>query len=577
MVHTFGNYLAASCTTGRPTATPNAPTVQRKAVKKNLPVTDVETLLPEGEFIYSRTDLKGVIVEANEAFAHISGFRREEMIGQPHNMVRHPDMPEAAFADLWADLKAGRPWRGVVKNRRKDGGYYWVVANASPVRENGQVVGYQSVRSRPTREEVSAADAAYRRIRAGDRSIHIDHGRVAKRRAAWLNALLSLPAQMAIMGLAVLLVSGFGLGSWVTSAKPTAYDHLHALLASFGVLYGLYFLLVFTPRVSNDLTRLGEWLESLLVTGSLNKRFDLSRRDVIGTIARRADKFVSNVQATVQGMADIAFQVNKSTRQVGDGVGVVQQSATKQSEATSSAAAAVEEVTVSIGEVATLAKSTQDVADQAGQLAQSGAELSGRATATILSLADTVKSSAGRVETLGERSEEISRIVGVIREIADQTNLLALNAAIEAARAGETGRGFAVVADEVRKLAERTGKATQEIGDMIAAIQTDTQQAVGSMRAGAAQVEEGVQLVKEAEQSLRQINAEMANTVQMVNDISHASSEQQHAMVQLAQNVEQVAGMTEQNVAVVVQTETLVGDLTQVADRMRKSVQQFSV
>jgi len=130
-------------------------------MRQNLPVTNVETLLPEGEFIYSRTDLKGQITEANEAFCKISGYIREEMVGQPHNMVRHPEMPPAAFEDMWRDLKAGLPWRGIVKNRRKDGGFYWVVANASPVRESGRVVGYQSVRSRPTREEVQAAAVAY--------------------------------------------------------------------------------------------------------------------------------------------------------------------------------------------------------------------------------------------------------------------------------------------------------------------------------------------------------------------------------------------------------------------------------
>ncbi len=93
-------------------------------MRKNLPVTDVETLLPEHEFIYSQTDLKGVIVEANEAFAAISGFTRDEMIGQSHNIVRHPDMPEAAFKDLWATVKSGLPWRGMVKNRCKNGDFY---------------------------------------------------------------------------------------------------------------------------------------------------------------------------------------------------------------------------------------------------------------------------------------------------------------------------------------------------------------------------------------------------------------------------------------------------------------------
>ncbi|HZX30919.1 MAG TPA: PAS domain-containing methyl-accepting chemotaxis protein [Rhodocyclaceae bacterium] len=544
-------------------------------MKTNLPVTGVETLLPEGEFIYSRTDLKGLLVEANEAFARISGYSREEMIGQPHNIVRHPDMPPEAFADLWSDLKAERPWRGLVKNRRKDGGYYWVVANASPVRENGQVVGYQSVRARPSRAEVAAAEAAYRRIREGDRSLYVSHGRVVKRRPAWVDALLSLRAQMTLMGLAVILESG--LSMLEEAFDSTAFGIAHTVVSVFGVVYGLYFLAFFAPGVNGDLNRLAAWLDSVLVSGNLNERFDLPRRDLIGRIARRADKFVTVVQATVQGIADVSREVERAAREVGQGVDSVKQSASRQNESTAAAAAAVEEVTVSIGEVAAHAHSTQEAAAQAGMLSREGAELSARATATILSLADTVKTSAAQVDTLGERSSEVGRIVAVIREIAEQTNLLALNAAIEAARAGEQGRGFAVVADEVRKLAERTGKATQEIGAMIAAIQDDTHKAVDGMRSGAAQVEDGVNLVQEAEQALRSINGQMEQTVRMVDDISAASREQRSAMTELAQDVEQVAAMTERNVAVVVQTESLADDLAQVVDRMRKSVQQFSV
>ncbi len=117
-------------------------------------VTNVETTLPENSFIYSQTDLKGRITEANEVFAEISGYPVKEMIGKPHSLVRHPDMPREAFADLWKSLKAGRPWQGIVKNRRSDGGFYWVVANVSPVREKGRVVGYQSIRQRPSRDQV---------------------------------------------------------------------------------------------------------------------------------------------------------------------------------------------------------------------------------------------------------------------------------------------------------------------------------------------------------------------------------------------------------------------------------------
>lgn len=544
-------------------------------MKKNLPVTNVETLLPEGEFIYSSTDLKGVIVEANEAFAKVSNFQREEMLGQPHNMVRHPEMPSEAFADMWFDLKAGRPWRGIVKNRRKDGGFYWVVANASPVRENGQIVGYQSVRGRPSRDEVAAAESAYKRIQAGDKSIYIKHGRVIKQRPAWINNLLSLRSQMTLAGIAALVPAIEMVSRHL--GGPTLPDISVLPLAAMTVAYSLYFLLIYIPGSVRDLDNVSAWLENVLLTGDLRKRFDVDRRDVIGSIARKADKFASSVQATIQGITDVAKQVSLATQDVQSGVKVSHNSAQTQSEATSSAAAAIEQVTVSIGEVVAHSKATMETATHTGEVSRQGAEVTKNACQTIESLADTVRLSAEQVESLGKRSEEISRITAVIKEIADQTNLLALNAAIEAARAGEQGRGFAVVADEVRKLAERTTKATQEIGIMTQSIQSETHQAVQGMRSGAQQVADGVNLVNATEASLVQINLEMNRTTEMVSDISHAATEQQIAMTELAQSVERVASMTEQNVVIISQTGTTVDNLNAVVARMRKAVTQYGV
>ena len=129
-------------------------------MRKNLPVTQAETALSPTDYLISRTDLKGRIVFANPAFVRISGYTHEELMGAPHNLVRHPDMPEAAFADLWATLQAGKPWRGFVKNRRKDGGFYWVLANVTPVFQNNAVVGYTSVRSMATPAQIARAQRA---------------------------------------------------------------------------------------------------------------------------------------------------------------------------------------------------------------------------------------------------------------------------------------------------------------------------------------------------------------------------------------------------------------------------------
>ncbi|MBI4986643.1 MAG: Tar ligand binding domain-containing protein, partial [Rhodocyclales bacterium] len=133
-------------------------------MKSNLPVTQREKPFPAGCYLVSKTDLKGIITYANDAFVTLSGFSREELLGKNHNIVRHPDMPPQAFEDLWRTLKSGLPWRGIVKNRAKDGDHYWVDAFAVPIRENERCVGYMSVRSAPSRDAVSAAEALYQTL-----------------------------------------------------------------------------------------------------------------------------------------------------------------------------------------------------------------------------------------------------------------------------------------------------------------------------------------------------------------------------------------------------------------------------
>ncbi|WP_315980996.1 PAS domain-containing protein [Aliamphritea spongicola] len=141
-------------------------------MKINMPVTETEVMMQEGQELVSKTDLKGVITDCNQDFVDISGFTLDELIGKNHNVVRHPDMPPAAFQDLWDTLNAEQPWIGMVKNRCKNGDYYWVQANVTPIRENGRVSGYMSVRSKPSRQDIDAADTLYRDINAGKATLH---------------------------------------------------------------------------------------------------------------------------------------------------------------------------------------------------------------------------------------------------------------------------------------------------------------------------------------------------------------------------------------------------------------------
>jgi len=182
-------------------------------MRLNLPITDIEYPIPEREVLVSKTDLKGVITYCNIIFIEVSGYSRDELLGAPHNLLRHPDMPQQAYADLWQTIQADKPWRGMVKNRRKDGSYYWVEANVTPLHENGKTVGYVSFRYQATPEQVEQAEAAYRAIRDGSTSLRIAEGkivRVENRLLHWLSVRsikVQLLAFMSVL-LGALVVAG---------------------------------------------------------------------------------------------------------------------------------------------------------------------------------------------------------------------------------------------------------------------------------------------------------------------------------------------------------------------------------
>jgi methyl-accepting chemotaxis protein len=198
-------------------------------MRNNQPVTQNEIHLTAESLIVSKTDLKGQITYLNKDFISISGFTEAELIGQPHNIVRHPDMPVEAFEDMWRDLKDGRPWTGLVKNRCKNGDFYWVLATATPMRENGQVVGYMSVRRQATRQQIETAENAYqlfREKRAG--GLKIRHGAVV-RGSAGMFAGLSLRQKLyaGFFALLAMMVLVAGLGIWginSTQAKSKQLD-----------------------------------------------------------------------------------------------------------------------------------------------------------------------------------------------------------------------------------------------------------------------------------------------------------------------------------------------------------------
>ncbi len=201
-------------------------------MRVNMPVTNVERHLKDGESVVSKTNTKGVITYINRTFMEISGFSEDELMGAPQNIVRHPDMPPAAFKDLWDTLQAGKSWKGLVKNRCKDGGYYWVEANANPIYENGQVTGYMSLRTRPTREQVEYAERIYRDIREGKaRGITVKEGRILRTGLLGLWNKISHPTAAMRMGsiIAMLLILAIGLGVSGLMGMSRANESLRTL------------------------------------------------------------------------------------------------------------------------------------------------------------------------------------------------------------------------------------------------------------------------------------------------------------------------------------------------------------
>ena len=277
---------------------------------------------------------------------------------------------------------------------------------------------------------------------------------------------------------------------------------------------------------------------------------------------------LGRIQTDVGELRLAAEQMASSSQQISASTGT-------QSDSAASMAASVEEMTVGVDHIAKNAQDAQDFSRNSDAVAAQGGQIVDGMVKDIQSIANTVNHSATVVEELGKQSDQISVIVGTIKEIADQTNLLALNAAIEAARAGETGRGFAVVADEVRKLAERTAKSTQEIADMIAAIQTGTSNAVSSMKLGVDLVTAGVEQAKVAGSTISQMQSHSRQVVDAVSEISVSLREQASASTDIARSVERIAQMAEENNAAAGGNASTAQNLSSLAENLSAEVSRF--
>ncbi len=523
-------------------------------MRVNQPVTGVEHRLDPKLPIVSRTDLKGRIVYVNPAFVEISGFTREELIGQPHNLVRHPDMPPEAFADMWRTLQADLPWRGLVKNRCKNGDYYWVEAYVTPVYEAGQKVGYRSVRSLPKAEEVRAAEALYAAVRRREAILPPTRYRTQTALAVRVGLLAVLPVSLAS------LVELLGVPVWL--AGPAALV-LAAALAGW-----------FWAGLTRPLRDLRHALQQL---GEGNFRFEIDARaprEFSGALIEMKSMQVG-LRAIIADVVSGAERIRRQARQARNGVGEVSARERDQADGLSAVAAALEELSASVREIHDATARSAGQAGQTRTLVETGQRSMNSTLAVTEALAPRMQATRELMDALGSDVAAVGEITQAIRDIADQTNLLALNAAIEAARAGESGRGFAVVADEVRKLAERTSESTQKIGSTIATIVGRTGDALVSTQQAAAGVDEGGTLIRESHGVFADILVSADAVTGAAGDVATMLAQQSQASEDVARSMEAISAASEQNAHSLRRTDDAVGALAEDADALRVLVGHF--